>query len=253
MPKKNIKNFDGLKIWLVIVVSILSISILVYMVSITMNAFKKHRFIGKDQETITVQGRGEVYAAPDLGMMVFSVINEGKTVAEVVEQNTRAMNEVIEVLKETGVLAEDLKTTAFDLYPRYDYLEERGKRVLVGYEISQRLEVKIRDLDKLGLILQAATEAGANQMGSLSFIVDDEEGYKKQARELAIKDANQKALEIVSQLGLEITGIKSFTESISPAYFTGYEAVPKTDSSVEIETGQNKIEVLVNIVYKIED
>lgn len=200
--------------------------------------------------TITVSGTGDVFAKPDLVLTTFSVVTEAKTVAEALSQNSEKMNGVINFIKSQGIEEKDLKTVNFNISPRYEWRNEGTKRVLVGYEVQQSLQIKIRVLEKIGAIIEGATVAGANQAGDLQFTIDKEDELKSQAREEAIKQAKEKAEELAGQLGIKLVKIISFSESgyrdYAPISF-GLEkaAAPK------IETGENKIEVTVSIIYEI--
>ena len=158
--------------------------------------------------TITVFDSGEIYAKPDLALSTFSVVTEAKTVGEAMDENAKKMNDIIYFIKEQGVEEKDLKTTGFNLYPRYEYQKVEteiypyppGKRVLVGYEVTQSLEVKIRDMTKIGEIIQGTAENGANQVGDLQFVIDKQDELKAKARAQAIEKAKAKAEELASQL-----------------------------------------------------
>lgn len=246
---------------LIIFLAVLTISTLVSI----QNKIKQSKYIGQEIEsknTITVSGTGEIYAKPDLALATFSVQTEKKTVAQAMTENTKKMNQVIDFMKQAGIEEKDLKTTNFNIYPLYEYRTETsiipvtGRRVLVGYEIIQSLEVKMRDLEKVGQIIEGATEAGANQVGDLQFTIDQEDELKKQARQEAISKAKAKAEEIVDQLGINLVRIVSFNESsAAPSY---YEALKEAGLGIggggevpQIETGENKIEVTVSITYEI--
>jgi uncharacterized protein YggE len=220
--------------------------------------------IRKTENTITVSDTGEVYAQPDLALTTFSVVTEEETVAEALSKNTEKMNAVIDFVKNQGVEEKDLKTTSFNIYPRYEWREEEtgvppqpsGKRVLVGYEVRQSLEVKIRDMAKIGEIVEGATGAGANQVGDLQFTIDKEDELKKQAREQAIEKAKTKAKELACQLGVKLVRISNFSESSVIPYYYGLEKVAAEAEGAEeeipqIEIGENKIEVTVAITYEI--
>ncbi len=229
------------------------------------NALKQGRFIGqeiKHKNTITVYGKGEVYTKPDLAKISFSVKTEAKTVKQAIAANTNKMNDIISVLEQEGISKKDLKTTNFSIYPRYEWQKQAmpvpidGKRILAGYEVSQTLEVKIRDLDKIGKVIQEATKAGANQIGNLQFLVDKKEEFEKEARNMAIKQAKQKAKDIASSLGIRLGRIVNFSENTNEPVFylrgaASYEE-NKSDSSPQIEPGQNKIQSRVSISYEIE-
>jgi len=243
---------------LIIVGTILLLSLTVWV-----NVDIKDR-IQKTGNTITVSATGEVYTKPDLTLTTFSVVTEAKTVVEALSENTKKMNAIIDFMKGQGIEEKDLKTTSFNIYPRYEYQKIEteiypyppGKRVLVGYEVTQSLEVKIRDMAKIGDILQGATDAGANQVGDLQFTIDKEEEFKKQARKEAIEKAKAKAEELASQLGVNLVKITNFSESSVIPYFYGLEkaAAPAGiggGETPQIETGENKIEVTVTITYEI--
>ena len=216
--------------------------------------------INQSDNVISVSGTGELYAKPDLAQTSFSVVTEAKTVAEALSENTDKMNAVIQAVKDQGVEEKDLKTTNFYITPRYEWIDvtyfyPEGKRTLVGYEITQTLEVKIRDLAKTADVLEAGIGAGSNQVGNLQFTIEEEDDLKKQAREEAIAEAKEKAELLASQLGVKLVGVSSFSESSDGGIF--YYGMGKAESGtapsadVQIETGENKISVTVYISYKI--
>lgn len=228
----------------------------VYLVFGIINAIKQGRYIGQDVEgrsAITVSESGEVYANPDLAIVDLSVISEDKTVAEAMSNNTGKMDQIVALIKNQGVEAKDIKTTDFSIYPRYEYNVGGGdKRILVGYEVQQTLQVKIRDLQKTSSIIQAATNAGVNQVGNLQFTIDQQDELRKQAREIAIEKAKAKAQELARQLGVKLTRITSFSEGFNDASPIYKEmAYSMGGGASSIESGQNKIEVSVNITYEI--
>jgi hypothetical protein len=217
--------------------------------------------------TITVSDTGTVYTKPDLALATVSVVSEAKTVAGATSDNTEKMNAVIEAIKGQGVEEKDLKTINFSIYPRYEYDKTvdpyssyypSGRRVLVGYEVNQSLQVKIRDLTKVGAIIQVATDEGANEVGSLQFTVDEQDAIKAQAREEAISKAKAKAKELAKQLGIRLVRISSFNESGSTPYYYSLDAKSAAPVAMgggveeaSILTGENKIEVTVSITYEI--
>ncbi len=231
------------------------------------NQIKTGRYIGQDvvsRNTVSVSGTGEIYAKPDLAITAFSVKTEAKTVEGAMSDNTKKMNAVIEAMKGAGVEEKDLKTTNFNISPRYEYVTDYSvdywpkpqKRVLTGYEITQSIEVKIRDMAKIGDIIQKAVDAGANQAGGLQFTFDDPDGLKNQAREEAIKEAKEKAELLAKQLGVKLTKITNFSEGgyYPPVYYDNAisaKAMGEAEAAPQIETGENKITVNITITYEI--
>lgn len=242
----------------------------VYLIAASINKFKATSFIGRNidvKNTINITGTGEAYAKPDLAIVDFSVVNTGTTVDAALTKNTQAMNKVIEYIKSQGVEDKDLKTTSFNIYPQYEYQRVQieiypyppGKRVLTGYEVSQQLQVKIRDLAKVGNIIQGAASNGANQIGDLQFTIDKLEDIQKQAREDAINEAKDKANILASQLGVKIVGVVNFSENGYVPYYQEKRldtmAVGSPGSpapSPNIQTGENKITSTVTITYEIQ-
>lgn len=258
---------QGKKTLMVVFVLIVSVFFIVLTFSTFVGALNKmeEKKNNPAGNRITVNGTGEVYAKPDLAMMDFSVITEKKTVEDAVSENTQKMNSIIDSMKSLGVEEKDLKTTNFSINPQYEYRDEfiayYGKnRVLTGYRVSQNLEIKIRDLAKIGEIIEKATSAGANEAGDLYFTVEDRDQLEKQAKALAIEEAKKEAEELAGQLGIKLGRITNFYEnSYAPPYYS--DSLEKSDiamglgaaSSIapDIQTGENKISASVSIIYEI--
>lgn len=232
--------------------------------ALTLNKIKEGKYIGSEtKNTITVSDTGTIYTKPDLALISASVISEAKTVGEAMSDNTKKMNDIITGMKKEGVEDKDLKTTNFSVFPRYEYEGKDcntyycppGNRILVGYEVNQSLQIKIRNMEKIGILIEEATEAGANQMSDLQFTVDKEDEVKKQARDLAIEKAKNKAIDLARNLGVSLIKITNFTESSVLPYYFGLEkaalGMGGGAETPQIATGENKVEVTVMITYEI--
>jgi len=248
-----------LKMTVMGIFAILLIITAVYMIFATQNEAKRGKYIGQDiqvKNTITVSGEGKILTKPDIGEVSLGVLSEAPSVAVAQKDNTDKMNKVIKAMKDLGVDEKDLKTINYSIYPKYQYTY--GKSTIVGYEVSQALDVKIRQLDKASTILAKAAENGVNQIGSLTFTIDDPESIKAEARKKAIDDAKQKAEVLKNDLGVSIVRIVSFSESGSQPPVSYYKdsslgmggggAMPSPD----VQTGQNEITVDVSITYEIQ-
>ncbi|MBI2096326.1 MAG: SIMPL domain-containing protein [Candidatus Taylorbacteria bacterium] len=220
-------------------------------------------------QTITVSGKGEVLVKPDIAVITFGVIEEAATVAAAQKKAADKMNAAIKFLKESGVAEKDIKTVNYNIYPRYEFgpkgqrpvvyppYPPEGTRSLVGYEISQTVEVKIRKLDEAGKILAGLGAAGVNNLSGLNLINDKEDELRKEARSKAIADARADAKKLARDLGVRLSKIISFSESgIYPVYFgkaavgleRGGDAAP---TPPEIPSGENRIVTNVTITYEI--
>lgn len=254
--KKLIKSNVFLLSQLLIILNILFI---VLIISLGVDIFNKVRV--ESDNIISVSATGEAYASPDLALTTFSVVTEAETVDSAISQNAEKMNAVIDYVKSQGVQDKDLKTTSFNIYPRYEWYEKgtcippcpSGRRVLVGYEVRQSLQVKIRDLQNIGQIIQGATDKGVNQVSDLQFTIDNQDELKNQARAQAVEKAKAKAKTLASQLEVKLVRITSFSESAAfPRYYALEESMAKGGEAPQIETGENKIEVTISITYEID-
>jgi hypothetical protein len=223
------------------------------------NGIKEGRYIGQSTEyrkTISISGEGKVLAKPDIGQVSLSVVTQASTVAAAVSGNNDKMNKINQAMKDLGISEDDLKTTAYNINPSYQYTS--GKSVIIGYEVNQSLAVKIRDLDKTSQILEKAASLGANQVGSLSFTIDDAEKIKEEAREKAIVNAKEKADNLAKALGVNLGRVVGFDESSG-----GGTPIPMYDSMLgrggggeiapapTVSVGQNEIVVNVNLQYEV--
>ena len=259
--------FKGKKQIIAGLAGVLTIFLLVLTVSGVVdivNKIKQSKYIGQDAEfknTIVITDTGEVYAPPDLAIVNLMVTNEAKIVAEAMAENTKRMNKVIEEMKSLGIEEKDLKTVSYNIYPRYEYERDElgniyGKRILVGYEVTQSLEVKIRNLEKIGQVIEKGTAAGANDVGNLQFTIDNQDELKKQAREQAINKAKEKAEQMASQLGVKLGKVTNFSENFYVPYYGAMDyamekGIGGAGEAPDIQTGENKITVSVVITYEI--
>jgi uncharacterized protein len=218
------------------------------------------------QDAITVSGKGEVFAVPDIATFTFSINEEGKDVSEAQKKSAAKNNVAMKYLKDNGIDEKDIKTEGYNANPKYDYSQivcikypcPSNTPKLIGYEVSETISVKVRNVEKAGDILSGIGSTGVSNISGLSFTVDNEETIRAEARAKAIADAKEKAKVLTKALGVKIDGVVSFYEDNNvnmPMYamdskamgIGGGEASPVS----EIAKGQNKITVNVNVTYRI--
>ncbi len=248
------KDFK-LKEILMVVLGVFIIVLIFYFGVKSFNEIDNKGKVPGQQNTISVSGKGEIFIKPDIAKVSVSVEKNAYSVSDAQSQATNAINNVTKFLKDSGIEDKDIKTVNYSIYPRYDYLENQG-RVFRGYTISQTLEIKIRKIEDTGKILAGVTSAGANQVGGVSFTIDDEERVKRQARQEAINDAKAKAKQLSKDLGVKIVGLISFSESGNdyyPPYYAESAKVLGTGGGEvpEVPSGENKITVNVYLTYQI--
>ncbi|MDD5547510.1 MAG: SIMPL domain-containing protein [Candidatus Pacebacteria bacterium] len=207
--------------------------------------------------TITVSGEGKAVAIPDIAQVSFSVLTRGSSPEKISDENIKKMNAAIDYVKGEGIDVKDIKTTGYNLSPNYEYDKDRRTSYISGYTITQTVQIKIRDFSKIGKILGRLPELGINDIGTLSFDVDEQDEYLNQARKQAFEKAMAKAKEMAKQNGVKIKKVVTFSESQNgyypyPVYKTALgmgEAA--MDAAPRIEAGSQEITVNVSVVYEI--
>ncbi len=254
---KETRFFNALAV--VLIVFLVSLTVLVnVMIS---NAAKEGRYIGQSdnfRNTISVSGEGEVFAEPDMGMATFTVISEAEEVRDALADNTTNSNSLVEFLRGIGVEDRDMKTVNFNITPRYEYIEQMdriptGRRVLVGYQVIQSLEVRVREIDQMGAVVEGAVDAGANEVTGIRFVIENEEDHREESRSLAVEDAKAKAKRLADELGVELIRITNYSESGGPIYsdMAAREAFGMGGATPDIQTGENLIRTVITIGYEI--
>lgn len=214
---------------------------------------------GYQPTTISVEGEGKVTAVPDIAELTFGVqTGPQKTANAAKDILTKSMNAAFEAVKALGIEEKDISTEYLSLNPSYDWNE--GRQTLRGYEGSQQLRVKVRDLDKVSDVLSAAVNAGANQAGGVQFTIDDPQGLRAEAREKAIKNAQEKAEVLADQLGVKIVKLQSFNEGggYSPPMPYMAKAMEGVgggveDAGVPLPPGEQEIQVNVSLTFEVKD
>ena len=233
---------------------------------------------GKDvpiYNSISVNGKGEAVSIPDIATFSFSVNESAKTVEEAQSKATTKINSAIDAVKAEGVAENDIKTLAYNINPKYEYQNAvcpaiatvgsayycpPGKSVLTGYEVSQTIQVKIREIAKAGGIFTKIGSLGVQNVNSLVFSVDDIETVKAEARTVAIEDAKNKAEILAKQLGVRLVRITSFYDQGDQPIYYGREGFGGDELSIakvsnapapQLPTGEQKITSNVTITYEI--
>ena len=261
--------------WAVISLMLLSAFLLMKVIA----DFKRLPNIDREiypQSTIMVSGKGEAYAIPDIATFSFSVIELGDTVKQAQEKTDQKINKTLAAVRDSGVEDKDIKTTNYNVYPKYEWNQtpcpmsvasnglsypcSSGKNVLTGYEVNQTITVKVRDTEKVGDLVTKVGAASVSNISGVEFTVDDREKYVAEARAKAIADAKVKAKELAKQLGVRLGKILYYNDNGNYPVYYGAEGMgggkDMITSSVapvraELPTGENKITSDVSITYEI--
>ena len=261
----------------------------VFLAVVSIKELKSIGYVGANPNqtnTITVDGTGNAIAIPDVATFSFGVTENAKTVADAQTQATDKINAALKTVRDAGVADKDIQTTEYTINPHYEYQSAvcpvsqvmtpavpgvagvsgsaaiycpSGRQVLTGYDVNETTQVKVRDLSKAGALFTAIGALGVQNIGNLTFAVDDPDAVNAQARTNAITDAKTKAQALASQLGVTLVSITNFYDQGNGPRPVVYNmaasmgaAVPSAASvSPEIPTGQNKITDTVSITYEI--
>jgi uncharacterized protein YggE len=165
------------------------------------------------------------------------------------------MQNIIDATKSSGVAEKDITTSGFSLNPVYDYTT--GGQIPRGFEASQTLTVKVRDLDKVGDVLTAVTAAGANQAGGVSFGIDNPDAVQAEARAMAIEKAKAKAQVLAKSLGMSLGRITSFSEG-SNGYYPPAPMMMRAEAyadskaaNLELPAGEQDVTSQVTLTYEL--
>jgi uncharacterized protein YggE len=206
-------------------------------------------------DIFSVTGEGKSVVKPDIAYVRVGIEANGSTVKQTQTQINTVINNVSKALKGLGVSEDDIKTTNYSIRPNYDWRE--GRQRITGYQASTSLSVKVREIDKINEVIDSATANGANQVGSISFDVDDRTKAENEARQEAVAEAKRKAQEAARIAGFKLGKIINYSEG-------GNSYRPLMDSvrlpvsgggemaKTEIEPGTSEITVMVTLSYQIE-
>ena len=203
-------------------------------------------------DTFNVSGEGKVSVPPDIVLINAGVTAQASTVKEAQNQLNASINRVSKALKQLGIEEKDIQTSNYNINPTYDYTS--GLQRITGYSANSNLAIKVREIDKVNSVIDAATENGANQVGGIIFEVDDKTKAENEARELAVAEAKKKAENAAKIAGFKLGRIVNYSEGFGdfprpiPLRAQGSEQEIAVTS---IEPGSNEITVTVTLSYEI--
>jgi len=200
---------------------------------------------------VIVTGEGSVTVPPDYAQIRSGVTTRANTARAATDANSKLMAAVTAALLDAGVAQKDIQTSQFSVQPIY-VQQTNAEAKLTGFSVSNQISVDIRQLDKLGEVLDRLVTAGATDVGNIAFLHADTSKVLDQAREGAIADARRKAEIYAHAAGVNLGGVTWITEE--PAYQPPLPmgamraAAP---ASVPIAVGQDTLQVRVTVGFDI--
>jgi len=204
--------------------------------------------------TLDVTGSGTISLAPDIATIYIGVHNEDPVIATAVGNNNSQTQALVDALKNAGVAGEDIQTSNFSVYTTQVYDKLSGQSTGSTYAVDNTVYVTLRDLTRLGSLLNTAVEAGANNINSITFDVADKTAALVQARQKAMASAGSLAAELAQTGGVTLGAVQNITYSDyspSPYYGMGGGGASAPNASVPIQPGMTQITVSVSVTYAL--
>ncbi len=210
--------------------------------------------------SITVSGHGGHSVKPDMAMITLGVQRQAKTARQALNQNNAAMAAVLSALKAQGIEDKDLQTSGFNIQPHYHYPKRSSHGtlrppIIIGYIVSNQLGVRIRDLTRLGDILDKSVTLGVNSGGNIRFLTENPETAIIKARQKAMASAVAKAKTLTEAAGISLGKIMSINENSNRprplAMRQMAMAKPGAAESVPVAAGENAYTVDVQVRWEL--
>jgi uncharacterized protein YggE len=208
--------------------------------------------------TVSVTGSGQVFLVPDVAYVYIGVHSQSENVAEALSQNNEQAQAVTDALKKLGTEAKDIQTTSFNIYPQQQYEPNSGKVTSTIYMIDNTVYVTVRDLKKLGEMLDVVVRSGANSINGITFDVVDKESAMSEARGLAITNARKQAEELAKASGVTLGDVQAITTSTSGTPYMAKEmgygmggGGMAAASPAPVSAGQLVLSIDVSLTYTI--
>jgi uncharacterized protein len=245
----------------------LVILLALFVFALFINEVKSSDSIGRGTQgpnVITVTGKGEVMAVSDIATLSLTLSKDGASAKEAQNLLNEQITKTVDYLKNQKIDEKDIKSEYGGLNPKYSQEQivciaypcpQRDPKI-VGYTANQTITVKIREVDSANEIKTGLATVGVVNISGPNFSIDDEEGFKDQARELAIKDARENAKVLAQQLGVRLGKVATFSENgyypmAYDAKVSNQSAGIATSPAPELPKGENKIISNVTITYEI--
>jgi uncharacterized protein YggE len=199
------------------------------------------------QHSIVVTGNGSVATVPDRAQLSFGVSTDAKTASGALRANASEAARVIAAIKGQGIAAADIRTEQVSLSPRYTQSGEG----IVGYTATNSIGVTLRNLDKTGGVIDAAVDAGANQVSGPNLVRSDQSALYRAALRVAIANAKAKAQTIARAAGLVLRRITDVSESGGPTPIVDTTAKVGAAPSTPIEPGTQLVEATITVTFAV--
>jgi uncharacterized protein len=206
--------------------------------------------------TIAVTGAGTAYGAPDIATAQIGVQTRDADAVKATNNNTTKMTAIIAALKAQGIQDKDIQTTNFSVSAQQDVDTNGQPKGTITFIVDNTVNITVRDLTKVGAVLSASVEAGANNIYGVSYSVADHAALEAQARDKAMADAKARAAQLAKDAGTTLDGPITISEVINNGpvpYFAARDSIaPQANGApVPVQSGQISVQIQVNVTYQM--
>jgi uncharacterized protein YggE len=205
--------------------------------------------------SLTVVGTGEVTARPDLAVVQVGVVTQALSAAKALQENNEAMSRLFKALTARGIAEKDVQTANFHVAPRHRN-PQRGEPAheIIGYQVSNQVRVKVRQLTALGPLLDELVGEGANQVHGIQFTVAEPNQLLDEARRKAVANARHKAELYADAAGVKLGRVLLVQEQApsfphAPVAFGG---VREAVAAVPVAPGEQEFQATITVTYALE-
>ena len=204
---------------------------------------------------VEVSGEGSVSATPDFARVTLGVATTGKEAREAMAANAKAANALVSLIKSEGVSPTDIQTSGLSISPIFvnQPSAQTGAATITGYSVNNSVTVDVRDISRLGALLDKAVAAGANAIYGISFGENDPGALLDRARPLAMADAKRKAEIFATAAGARVGRLMELTEEAGgrPVAMVARSYAQGAAAPTPIEAGQDKLTVTVRARFEL--
>ena len=196
-----------------------------------------------------------VEAEPDIATVSAGVTTQARTAVEAMRTNAQAMSAVVDRIEQLGVAERDIQTSGISLGAMYDYDQSTQRQVFRGYQASNRVSVRLRDIQRTGEVLDALVAAGATDLGGPEWSIDDDTAARAQARSAAMERARAQALEYARLAGYSDLRLLEINETVAPSrpmpIIAQMARAEAADASTPVRPGMVEATVIVTVKYEL--
>jgi uncharacterized protein YggE len=204
---------------------------------------------------LSISAEGEVQRAPDIAHLSTGVVTRAADAQAAMNANAEQMQKVIAAIRQAGIAEDDIRTSGVNLFPQYRHAPDQAPEI-TGYEAHNTVEITVREIGRLGDVIDALVAAGANQINGPRFEVADKQAAFDEARRIALENARERARMYAQTLDMQVQRIVSISEGhgYAPPRPVPMMAMARMESAADtpIEPGQSTLSVTLDVVFELD-